>query len=384
MVLKAQTTSPLETIYEESGSFIASTENSQPDYRVENTNGLISARVIPTVNIQRQRANDKPPIEVRFRDGSKRYIHPSTTATMIINRRNLLNSSGENSSTNYRSFFRSNFNKRTFQQSKPPLVLTIITEDDMKQAGITPSISSSASGSDISTITPSPSINSPLLSFDSLDNTQDALKQSSITTTDQSFSNNSLTSILPFSSSSNHSLSVPSLKTSVSSLQITLTNDENDRNSSIHSKLSDEIVKHATQSNTKASVENTNQSAFRPFLKTMQFKQQPIAIKPRVPSIQQQHHQQIVPYSQFHQKSIPINAKSSFIQVSYRPYVTQKNIVAPPEYTYDSVITNPIDHDVTMNPSANLKSLLQMVINQFDHTSSYSISLSFSEFFRLS
>jgi hypothetical protein len=173
MVLKAQTTSPLETIYEESGSFIASTENSQPDYHIETTNGLISARAIPTVNIQRQRANDRPPIEVRFRDGSKRYIHPSTTATMIINRRNLLNSSGENLSSNYRSIIRSNFNKRTFQQSKPPLVLTIITEDDMKQAGITPPRSSSTSGSDISTITPSPSINSPLLSFDSLENSRE-------------------------------------------------------------------------------------------------------------------------------------------------------------------------------------------------------------------
>jgi hypothetical protein len=179
MALKAQAISPLETIYEESSSFIASTDNSQEDYRDETINGLISARAIPTVNIRRQRTNEyeqKPPIEVRFRDGSKRYIHPSTTTTMIINRRNLLNSSDNNNnlSSNYQQLSRSNFNKRTFQ-TKPPLVLTIITADDLKQAGITPSRSSSASGSDISPITPSPSINSPLLSFDSLENSHDGL-----------------------------------------------------------------------------------------------------------------------------------------------------------------------------------------------------------------
>jgi hypothetical protein len=253
----------------------------------------------------------------------------------------------------------------------------------MKQAGIiTPTRSSSASGSDISTITPSSSINSPLFSFDSLENShegflEDTLKQSSVTT-DQSLSINnstsniySSTSILPFSTTSNHSLSGPSLKTSNSSLQITLTNDENDRNLSNNSELSDEIVKHAVQSNTMISVENGSHGAFRPFIKPIQFKQQPIAIKPRVTStiyrrtiypIQQQ---QILPYSQFYQKSVPSMATSSVIKVSYRSSQTQKNIVVP-EYSFDSMISTPIDFDVTMNSSANLKSLLQIVnrINQ--------------------
>jgi hypothetical protein len=191
-------------------------------------------------------------------------------------------------------------------------------------------------------------------------------------TSDQSLSNTISTSVLPFSTSSNHSLSVPSLKTSISSLQITLTNDENDRTSSTHSKLSDEIVKHAIQSNTAASVGNTNQSAFRPFHKSMQFKQQPIAIKPRVPSINYPtQEQQMIPYSQYYQKSIPLNARSSLIQVSYR----QKNIVTP-EYIHESVITNPIDFDVTTNASANLKSLLHMVM-KINHMS-YIQYLSFS------
>ena len=85
MLLKTQTQTPLETIYEESGSFIASThdiQNQQNDH--EQTNGIvdghISSRSITPVHIQRQRENEKlpkPPVEVRFRDGSKRYIHSS-------------------------------------------------------------------------------------------------------------------------------------------------------------------------------------------------------------------------------------------------------------------------------------------------------------------
>ncbi len=193
-------------------------------------------------------------------------------------------------------------------------------------------------------------------------------------TCDQSSSiNNSIsnlyssTSVLPFSSTSNRTLSVPSLKTSNSSLQITLTDDENERNSSINSKLSDEIVNHAVQSNTTVSVENANHGAFRPFLKPIQFKQQPIAIKPQAtsttyrrslnPTLQQKL---IVPYSQFYQKSVPPVATSNVIRVSYRPILTQKNIVVP-EYSYNSIISTPIDFNATTNPSANLNSLSQMV-----------------------
>ena len=141
MMFKAQPITPLETIYEESGSFATSTTYSHYESKDESISGLISARSIPSVDIERQRANDnekKPPIEVRFRDGSKRFIHPSTTATMMINRRNLLNSSQDNLLT------------KNFFPTKPPLVFTIITAEDLQQAGLTPTISSSASGSDLS------------------------------------------------------------------------------------------------------------------------------------------------------------------------------------------------------------------------------------------
>ncbi|CAF1689096.1 unnamed protein product, partial [Adineta ricciae] len=67
VMLKTSVTAPLETIYEESGSFVASTGNSQNQVLTNETiNGLISARSIPPVNFHRQRACDnvvKPPIE---------------------------------------------------------------------------------------------------------------------------------------------------------------------------------------------------------------------------------------------------------------------------------------------------------------------------------
>jgi len=152
VVLKTQPNPPLETIYEESGSFVASTVNiqHQPNNNAHPTgtiNGLISARSIPSVDFQRQRGNVKqqrPPIEVRFRDGSKRYIHPSSEAAMIMNRRKLLNSSQNNLSSktmpnsSYQQIFNSNLN-----QPRHPVVITIITADDLQQAGVTPTYSSS-------------------------------------------------------------------------------------------------------------------------------------------------------------------------------------------------------------------------------------------------
>lgn len=167
MVLKAQAIPPLETIYEESGSFISSSADTE--HRVnrdghinETIRGLISARSIPSVNFQRQRINEhqlKPPIEVRFRDGSKRYIHQSssskaTAATMIMNRRKILDSSQNNLSStiqansNYKQIFSNKIPRRTFQ-TKVPLVITIITAEDLNQAGITPTISSSSDDSEI-------------------------------------------------------------------------------------------------------------------------------------------------------------------------------------------------------------------------------------------
>jgi len=153
VILKTQPNPPLETIYEESGSFVASTVNiqHQPARPTRTINGLISARSIPSVDFERQRGNVKqqrPPIEVRFRDGSKRYIHPSSEAAMIMNRRKLSNSSQNSLSSttmpnsSYQQIFNSNLNQSNIQ-TRPPVVITIITADDLQQAGVTPTYSSS-------------------------------------------------------------------------------------------------------------------------------------------------------------------------------------------------------------------------------------------------
>jgi hypothetical protein len=166
----------LETIYEESGSFVASTGSMQHKDGGETINGLISSRSIPTVDIQQRRANEnhqKPPIEVRFRDGTKRYIHPSTTSTMIINRKNLLDSSHDDLSSkkifnsNHRQIIHSNFNKNNFQ-TKPPLVVTIITAEDLRRFGTISALSSSSDGSETSTATRSQTI-SPMEKIKELD-----------------------------------------------------------------------------------------------------------------------------------------------------------------------------------------------------------------------
>jgi hypothetical protein len=167
MVLKTQTIAPLETIYEESGSFIASAvdiQNHQTDHQQSNEtiNGLISARSIPSVNIQRQITNEnppKPPIEVRFRDGSKRFIQSSSTATTTVkHRKKFLDTPYENlsskksSNSKYLPILNSNSNKK-----KPPLVITIISADEIKQANLSPILSTSPSGSEMSSVTSSKS-----------------------------------------------------------------------------------------------------------------------------------------------------------------------------------------------------------------------------------
>ena len=76
---------------------------------------------------------------------------------------------------------------------------------------------------------------------------------------------------------STRSPSIPSLKTSTSSLQITLTNDENDRSLSFASNLSHQSI----QANTTVSVQGANRSAFRPVIKSVRFNQQPGVIQPR-------------------------------------------------------------------------------------------------------
>lgn len=148
----------LATIYEEPGSFLTTADShSNGNQQSQSDFGLISARSIPTVDRQRQRTfpyRRKPPIEVQFRDGSKRFIHPSTTAKMLLNRRNLLASSGVKTVRFQRQpIFHSKFQSSTIRPKPVPLVITIITAEDLRQAGITPTSSSSASSSDLSSIT---------------------------------------------------------------------------------------------------------------------------------------------------------------------------------------------------------------------------------------
>lgn len=153
MLLRTQPIAPLETIYEESGSFIASSIDVQNrlnnyGFKNETINGLISSRAIPAVDIQRKRTHEnqqKPPIEVRFRDGSKRFIQPSKIQPMIINRRSNVDSSHNNLSSN-KILNKNLIPKHT--QSRAPLVITIITVEDLDQAGIAPTISSSSDDSE--------------------------------------------------------------------------------------------------------------------------------------------------------------------------------------------------------------------------------------------
>ena len=163
-MLKTQPIVPLETIYEESGSFTVSkidipNQLNKYEHPNEVINDLISAHSIPSVGIQRNRAIkclQKPPIEVRFRDGSKRYIHPSTTTATTMNRRNLSDSSHDNLLSKqvllskYRPIFNTNLHTKNVQ-AKIPLVVTIITADDLNEAEITPTMSPSSDDSEIST-----------------------------------------------------------------------------------------------------------------------------------------------------------------------------------------------------------------------------------------
>lgn len=250
---------PLATIYEESGSFIASFINNQDNSNENKTDcGLISARSIPSVDRQRQRTyttRRKPPIEVRFRDGSKRYIHPSTTAKMILNRRNLLDSSQSNFPP--RKYVR--FQDRPNSQLKARTrILTIITADDLRQAGITPPSSSSGSSADRSSMTPSSQqIDSPFYQLNTLETISE------------------------------------DLSTRDSSLQMTLYPNENEFNPNNRSTV----------------IEYTNRSAFHPVLKPILFHQQPLPMKPRMPlkisrPIYTRTQQHIMPYSQSNSRPV--------------------------------------------------------------------------------
>ena len=148
LVSKSRRIPPLETIYEESGSYVSSVLSLQPaSVNSPTINGLISARSIPTVDTQRQRVHppsSKPPIEVRFRDGSKRFIQSSS---LLLN--------------NGRSVFRSSpVPENVLVQAKAPLVFTIITAEDLERAGVTPSVCSSPDDFDRSYLSQSRSTSS--------------------------------------------------------------------------------------------------------------------------------------------------------------------------------------------------------------------------------
>jgi hypothetical protein len=169
----------LETIYEESGSSLSSsivdihhqsrTRQKSPAYSTSQTiHGLISARSIPSVDVhRRKRTNEyqqKPPIEVRYRDGTKCYIQPSlTTAPMIVNRRKYSHSSRHDLSlssstkinTKYRQILNTTPKKKKNLQKKSEIRLTIITAEDLSQAGITPPSTSSPDESDTLALTKS-------------------------------------------------------------------------------------------------------------------------------------------------------------------------------------------------------------------------------------
>jgi hypothetical protein len=191
MVSKAQPVIPplthvhLETIYEESGSSLSSSivdaqhpsnnrQNLSTNSMNQTIHGLISARSIPSVDVHRRsQANEhqqKLPIEVRYRDGTKRYIHPSlTTITpMVVHRRKYPHSSRHEPSssttttttkinTKYRQIFNTTPKKKKKLPKKSDIILTIITAEDLSQAGITPPSTSSPDESDTLALTKSQS-----------------------------------------------------------------------------------------------------------------------------------------------------------------------------------------------------------------------------------
>ena len=155
----------LETIFEESGSgnslsnidihYQFNHHQNSSTYKNKNqtVHGLISARSIPSVHEHRRtQSNDnqrKLPIEVRFRDGTKRFIHPALTIN-TNNRRKSLHSSHQDSSLSKTQQILINTTEIQKKHSlqKPSVLLTIITADELSQAGITPTSTSSSDQSD--------------------------------------------------------------------------------------------------------------------------------------------------------------------------------------------------------------------------------------------
>ena len=168
----------LETIYEESASSLSSSivdanhqssarQQLSPFYRANyTTRGLISARSIPSVDVHRRRQRrrpafespEKPPIEVRFRDGSSRFIQPASGSQ--IRRKQLYSSRYDLSSTSkmnnkYRQIFNNLSKKKRQLPKRPELLLTVITAADLRQAGVTPPLTSSPDESETVTLSKS-------------------------------------------------------------------------------------------------------------------------------------------------------------------------------------------------------------------------------------
>ena len=173
----------LDTIYEESASSLTSSSSpSAADARQpfssrplppstfpfssnhSAVHGLISARSIPSVDAFRlQQTNDsheRPPIEVRFRDGSTRYIHPATNPRLTNSLRKNAPIIPYDAPTSLKmtNKHRPTFNsmpkkKMLLLAKKPTTVLTIITAQDLMQAGITPPMTTSPEESESLTIT---------------------------------------------------------------------------------------------------------------------------------------------------------------------------------------------------------------------------------------
>jgi hypothetical protein len=193
MVSQSQAVVPptvhLETIYEESGGSFASSVidgshqksahqavSSPLDSSNYATHGLISARSIPSVDVhrrQRHRRHDehqnKPPIEVRFRDGSKRYIPPATIASpnAILKhaRKNRLSSRYDLTSiarmpNKYRPLLNTLPKHKSHPVQNNDVLLTIITTEQMQSAGVSPSLISSPDESETVTLHDSSSISS--------------------------------------------------------------------------------------------------------------------------------------------------------------------------------------------------------------------------------
>lgn len=180
----------LETIYEETGSSPSTSaidihhrhhyhhhHHHRGQQIIPGTNqtmhGLISARSIPSVDVHRRRRiidqQEKPPIEVRNRDGTKCFIHSELPATsMNMNRRKYSHSSRHDSSNHtssitmknapkYRQIWNTAPKKKKKSNSKPEIRLTIITADELSEAGITPPSTTSPDESETISLPKSPS-----------------------------------------------------------------------------------------------------------------------------------------------------------------------------------------------------------------------------------